>query len=110
MHVSSYLHVHFSDLINLIHRSSTPNPSTLLLDGVWDFKEWLQPHLAAIEQHSWYHAYRFSRNRSEVAEMHYKQYSDHPWLPNNDNGIQLPGNQLLMVCMAVIIMKCVYFG
>lgn len=92
--------VHSVDLISLIHWSSTPNPATFLLDGVWDFKEWLQPHLAMIEQHSWYHVYRFTRNSSGIAEMHYKHFSNQPWLPSKD-GIQLPGDQLLMVCMCV---------
>ena len=26
-----------------MERSCTPTPSTFLLDGVWDFNEWLQP-------------------------------------------------------------------
>jgi len=30
--------------------------------------------------------------------MHYKQYSGQPWLPDKD-GIQLPGDQILIVCV-----------
>ena len=30
--------------------------------------------------------------------MYYKQYSRQPWLPNKDS-IQLPGDQILIVCV-----------
>ena len=88
----------FTDLIGLIHHCSTPNPTTVLLDGVWDFKQWLEPYMAVVEQHSWYHCYRFTRNSAGISEMHYKQYSGQPWLPDKD-GIQLPGDQILIVCV-----------
>ena len=84
------------DLMNLIQRSCTPTPSTFMMDGVWDFKDWLTPHLATLEQHSWYHVYRFTRNSYGAAVLHYKVYSTDPWLPNKD-GVLLDGDQLLMV-------------
>ena len=95
---ASYMCINSLDLVNLINRSSTPNPASFLLDGVWDFKDWLQPHMGVIQQHSRYHVYRFTKNSGGIAEMHYKLYSDQPWLPN-EGGIQLPGDQLLKVCL-----------
>ena len=88
-----FIHV---DLLSLIERSCTPTPSAVVLDGVWDFKEWLTPHMANIEQHSWYHVYRFTRNTNGAAVLHYKVYSTDAWLPNKD-GVLLDGEQLLMV-------------
>jgi len=84
------------DLLNLIQQSCTPTPSVFKIDGVWDFKEWLTPHMANIGQHSWYHVYRFTRNPSGKAVLHYKKYSTDAWLPSED-GELLDGEQLLMV-------------
>jgi len=88
--------------MDLVKRSCTPTPLTFLLDGVWDFKEWLKPHIATIEQHSWYHVYRFTRSSSGAAVLHYKMYSPQPWLPSED-GVLLAGDELLMVSVHNIL-------
>ena len=54
--------------------------------------------MTVVEQHSWYHCYRFTRSSTGMTEMYYKQYSRQPWLPNKDS-IQLPGDQILIVCV-----------
>ena len=43
-----------------------------------------------------YHAFRFTKGRSEGVEMHYKQFSKTPWEPKKD-GKQLVGSKLLLV-------------
>ena len=88
--------INHTELINLISQSSTPNPQTEVVAGVWDFKEWIDPYLANIEYHSKYHVYRFTIGKSGDVEMHYKQYSSMPWEPHED-GIQLDGLKLLSV-------------
>jgi len=86
-----------ADLLSLIQRSCIPTPSVNKIDGVWDFKDWLTQYLVDIEQHSWYHVYRFTRSTGGVAVLHYKMYSTDPWLASV-NGVLLAGEQLLMVC------------
>ena len=89
-----------ADLLNLIHRSSTPNPCTELLNAVWDIKSWINPHLAdTFEQHFHYHVYRFTMGGSGVVEMHYKQFSTMVWEPSKD-GVQLAGMKLLLVSIS----------
>ena len=71
------------DLLQLIHRSSNPNPVAELLVAVWDFKKWMEPYLASIEGHSKYHIFRFTLDASKRAVLHYKQFSTMPWEPIN---------------------------
>ena len=85
----------FSDLLQLIHSSSTPNPSSHRLSYVWDFKSWLEPVLGAVCGHSKYLVYRFTLDSTDRAEMHYKKFSTMPWEPEGD------GIHLVSVC-------CVY--
>ena len=80
---SHHLHYEHLDLLQVITRSSSPNPQSQLLDGVWDFKKWMEPYLANIEKHSKYLAFRFTLNSSGNAELHYKRFSDGPWEPEN---------------------------
>ena len=53
-----------------------------MIDGVWDFKSYLEPYLNTIEGHSKYGVFRFTRASSGHAEMHYKKRSTDPWEPN----------------------------
>lgn len=71
----------FVDLLQLIHRSSTPNPTSHLLSSVWDFKHWLEPVLGAVGGHSKYLVFRFTLGSTNKAEMHYKRFSAMPWEP-----------------------------
>lgn len=71
-------------MLDAIRRSSTPTPKTELIDGIWDFKEWMEPYLANIQNHSKYLCFRFSRNASGIVELHYKKFSDMPWEPENE--------------------------
>jgi len=83
----NYLYID-SDLLQLIHRSSSPNPVSQLVLGVWDFKTWMEPFLAKVEGHSKYLVFRFTLNASKTAELHYKKCSSDPWEPE-DAGIHL---------------------
>ena len=74
----------YTQLLQVITRSSTPNPDSKLIDGVWDFKKWMEPYLGIIEKHSKYLVFRFTLNSSGKAELHYKRFSDHPWEPEKD--------------------------
>lgn len=73
-------------LVQVIGQSSTPVPKTSLLDGVWDFKSWIEPHLNDIKYHSKYICFRFTLNSSTgKAELHYKKFSDSPWEPEKEH-------------------------
>lgn len=88
----SYMHIISLELTNLITRSSSPAPQTQLVKGVWDFKTWMNPHLAdVVKYHSKPLAFRFTRTQSGDAEFHYKRFSDHPWEPAQE------GLKLIMV-------------
>ena len=54
------------DLVQKIHTSFKPNPEVQLLEGVWDFKEWMKPFLGKVEHHSKYHVFRFTKTSSKV--------------------------------------------
>ena len=71
-------------LLQVIHQSSTPNPTTELLKGVWDIKAWIIPFLAPLTGHSKYLVFRFTMGKSGKAKLHYKRYSDSPWEPDGD--------------------------
>lgn len=64
-----------SDLLQLICRSSSPNPASHLLTAVKDFQKWMEPYLAAfwgsfkvlsLQVHSW---------DIKRTELHYKPFS-----------------------------------
>lgn len=75
-------------LLSVISQSSTPNPVSALVDGVLDFKAYVQPFLNTLHGHSKYGVFRFTLNSENHAELHYKQYSDQPWQPEH-SGIQV---------------------
>ena len=59
-----------------------PHPLSKLISFVYDFKTWMEPHLAAIVGHSKYLVFKFTLNAtSGKAEMHYKRFSSNPWEP-----------------------------
>ena len=90
-----------------IQGSCKARPDCQMLEGVWDFKEWMKPFIGKVENHSKYHVFRFTKRQSKVCcvdtcstlyafntmqvEMHYKHYSSDPWLPKGT------GNYLIMV-------------
>lgn len=71
------------ELLELIKRSSKPNPDAKLLDGVWDIKSWLEPYMSQMKFHSKYICFKFVRNVNEKAEMFYRRFSGMPWEPDN---------------------------
>lgn len=76
--------IFFAELLQKVRRSSTPNPATELLAGVWDFKKWMDPFLTNVRGHSKYLVFRFTLGPSGLqSEMHYKKFSDEPWQPAN---------------------------
>ena len=81
-----YLH---AGLLHNINQSSTPNPIVQLVDGVWDFKAYIEPYLNVLEGHSKYAVFRFTRDETDHVEMHYKVSSTHPWEPKEGPAISL---------------------
>ena len=51
------------------------------MDGVFDFKAYLEPYLNNIGGHSKYGAFRFLSHGRRGHEMHYKRCSSDPWEP-----------------------------
>jgi hypothetical protein len=104
-------HAMHTDLLDLISRSSTPNPVTTLVSCVWEVKELLQPYLEPLEGHSRYAVFRFTLNSEGKSELHYKKRSDKPWLPE-DAGIRLLSvrNCILYVVLKVIGVNCFFRG
>ena len=72
----------------MIHQSSTPNPITELLKGVWDFKEWQSQFALPVKGFSKYLVFRFTKGSSGQAEMHYKRFSTDSWEPEG-NGLKI---------------------
>lgn len=82
-----HITLHKLDLLDVVHRSSTPNPLCSLVETVWNVKEWLEPYLEPLEGHSKWAVFRFTRNSEGHSELHYKQSSDKPWEPQKDGAI-----------------------
>ena len=61
---SHAIKLNISDLLNKLHSSSKPNPKSELLQGVWDFKQWIAPFQGKLDNHSKYHVFRFTRGTS----------------------------------------------
>ena len=80
--------------MKVITNSSTPAPKTTLLEGLWDYKSWVEPSLNPIKNHSKYLCFRFTLNSCGKAELHYKRFSDMPWKPEKD------GSEILKVAIA----------
>ena len=78
--------LYIAGLVQVISQSSTPVPKTSLLDGVWDFKSWIQPYMNDIKYHSKYICFRFTLNSSTgKAELHYKKFSNSSWEPKEEH-------------------------
>ena len=115
IYIISYMHnspkkcpiLFILDLLQLIHRSSTPNPMSYLLSCVWDFKCWLEPVLGAVGGHSKYLVFRFTRGSTNRAEMHYKRYSAMPWEPAGV-GIHLLSVILLNLLLFILLSNILY--
>ena len=60
------MYYELTDLVEKIHGSYHPNPTSKLLEGVWDFKEWMKPFLGKVENHSKYHVFRFTKKSTKV--------------------------------------------
>ena len=65
-----YSCIYISDLIEKIHNcSSKPNPKCELLQGVWDFKKWIEPFQGSMEYHSKYHVFRFTKGSTSKVSI-----------------------------------------
>ena len=72
----------------MIHQSSTPSPTTELLKGVWDIKEWTKQFLNPLKGHSKYLVFRFTKDSAGKTEMHCKWFSTDPWEPK-EHGVRV---------------------
>ncbi|XP_078603146.1 uncharacterized protein LOC144877116 [Branchiostoma floridae x Branchiostoma japonicum] len=79
------------ELETVLKDSFHPAPKVDNFLVMWDIKNWLKPYLAPIEGHSKPHMYRFTKDRSERANMQYKMWStDTVWRPSaTDPDLQL---------------------
>ena len=59
-----------------------------MIEYMFDIKSWLMPHLYTLQNHSYPHIFRFTRDGSGEVVMHYKDWNKSPWEPS-DNGIRL---------------------
>ena len=90
-------------LEKVISQSSTPVPKTSLLDGVWDFKAWIEPYLNNIKYHSKYICFWFTLNSSTgKGELHYKRFSDSPWEPEKEH-LQILSVNVHVLCPSVLM-------
>lgn len=60
-------------------QSSTPQPVTVLLEGIYDVRTWLLPFINELHGHSIPHCFRFTLNEDGQGVMHYKNWSDGVW-------------------------------
>ena len=64
-----------------IQKVHTPSAETIMVDFVYNIKEWIEACLNNIENHVYPHSYRFSK-RDGKGEMKYKAWAkDKNWLP-----------------------------
>ena len=53
-------------------QSFTPQPVTVLLEGIYDVRTWLLPFINELHGHSQLHCFRFTLNEDGWGVMHYK--------------------------------------
>ena len=49
-------------LRTLIATSYKPNPSTVYVDNIYDFKSWIRPFVSTFQHHGNPHVFRFTKN------------------------------------------------
>ena len=71
-----------------IEKAHTPMVETILVDYVYDIKNWLEPYLNGIKNHVYPHSYKFFKKDGKV-QMKYKAWAkDKTWLPEG-SGLQM---------------------
>jgi len=73
-------------LRKVIAESYTPTPSTIVMENIYNLKEWLEPFIYPMTYHSQPHAFRFKENAVGQVEMTYKLWAgeqNKPWQPTN---------------------------
>ena len=78
-----YFLLYFSGLKDVIRKSyKKPAPDVVILDHVYDFKTWLQPHIAGIfKNHSQPHCYQI-RKKDGICILQYRLYTGDKWEPS----------------------------
>ena len=72
-----------------VQKAHTPMAETILVEYIYDIKQWLEPYLNTIKNHVYPHTYKFFKKNGKV-EMKYKAWAnDKRWLPEG------PGFRLL---------------
>lgn len=64
--IAIYINVISIDLLTKIHESCKPNPVSQLVQGVHDFKAWMDPTQGGMENHAKYHVFRFTKGSSNA--------------------------------------------
>lgn len=64
-----------------VQKAHTPMAETILVEFVYDIKQWIEPYLNSIKNHVYPHSYTFFKKNGKV-EMKYKAWAnDKTWLP-----------------------------
>lgn len=74
-----------------IEKAHTPMAETILVNYVYDIKNWLEPYLNGIKNHVYPHSYKFFKKDGKV-QMKYKAWAnDKTWLPEGSGLLMLNG-------------------
>ena len=88
-----------ADLERVISECYTPQPHVVLIESLFDLKEWLSPCIEDLHGHSRPLCFRFTTNATGSVLMYYRQWSGVAWEPEN-------GLCLLKVRMLVCVHVC----
>ena len=83
------IHVfYYIDLQEVIEGAyENPPIKSYVINHMYDFKEWLTPHLAGhFSHHTGPHNFKFVRKSDGTTIMQYRQYTGQVWEP--DEGLQ----------------------
>lgn len=78
----------FVDLESAIQAGYTPSPDFELFYSVADYKSIIEPVVADINRHTKPLCFRFLKNASGHAEMHYRHRTGDKWIPDKQ-GLRL---------------------
>jgi hypothetical protein len=93
-----HVYILFSDLMSLFKESYTPAPFPVLLEMMFDVREWLQPVNPQLHNISNPHIFCLIKNAAGSAVLRYKQWSrEKEWLPSGD----------LNKCIEIIKQVCI---
>lgn len=76
--------IFYTDLESALQAGYTPSPTFELLHSVADYKSVIDPVVADIHRHTKPLCFRFLKDASGHAELHYRFKTGDKWLPEKD--------------------------